>query len=197
MQNQSDLILNRLTAMLLLTALALIVFIPAVSAFAGRQAAPAGMVFCPLSRKFQPLNPPKNRENNPFSDICAGKETKEFLFYAIVSKISLSNIFVDGENGFDNLAFDYLAHGESALKNLPNVPHFPSENLYKKIGSTAVGSSSEDDLTVRLQPLRFFIRSLAARPPTALLPNFYTPEIIHRSDEVSRRIAPRAPPVRS
>ncbi len=182
--------------MLLLWALLTVVFAPALSS-AENGKAPTGMVYCPLSRKFQPTNPPEEkRKFKPFSTICASREIKDFLVQAIFIKNPFKRVSLD-ENKLDDLAFDFLAHGESALKELPNLPNIPSESLIKKIGSSLVINDNYNHQFVWKQPARYYSPALLARPPTAEITGIFENNLIHQSGELSRRIAPRAPPARS
>ncbi len=107
--------------MLLLWSLLLAAAVPSFIT-AETNKAPEGMVYCPLSRKFQPLNRPP--ESKLFEDICATAETKEFLLQELIVKNPLQRISFD-EKKLDQLAFDFLAHSESALRELPNFPTPP------------------------------------------------------------------------
>ena len=182
------------TAMLLLWALLAVVFAPSFSS-AQTIKAPTGMVYCPLSRKFQPINPPEEKkEFKPFKDICASRETKDFLVQEIFIKNPFRQISLD-ENKLDDLAFNFLTHGESALRELPNLPNLPSENLIRQIGSSLVINNTYDHQYVWKQAVQYYSPALFARPPTAAVTAIFTNDLVHQSDKLSRRIAPRAPPV--
>lgn len=181
-------------AMLLLWTL-LAVFAPAVSS-AQYGKAPEGMVYCPLSHKFQPINPPEKKTLKFFEDICASDARKDFLFREIIIKNPFRQISFD-ENKLDDLAFDFLAHGDSALKKLPDLPNLPFKYLRKQVGSGVVGGNDYNRHFVRQQDVQFDLPTSCARPPTGLISKFSTNKLIYQSDELSRRTAPRAPPVRS
>ena len=182
-----------MAAMFLLWTLLSVAAIPSFIA-AEANKAPEGMIYCPLSRKFQSLNPPK--ESKLFEDICAAAETKEFLIQEIIVRNSFRHISFD-QYKLEKLAFDFLAHGESALRELPNLPKIPSENLTRQIGSSPAVNNTYDQQFVRQQPVKFYSPKLLARPPTAAAAAVFTNDLVHQSDELSRRLAPRAPPVRS
>ncbi len=184
---------KRIAAMFILWTLLLIAAVPSFIA-AEANKAPEGMIYCPLSRKFQPLNPPK--ESKLFEDICATAETKEFLIHEIFVKNSFRRISFD-QYKLEKLAFDFLARGESALQELPNLPKIPSENLTRQIGSSPAVNNTYESQFVWNQPVRYFSPTILARPPTGAISVFYTNNLITQSDELSRRLAPRAPPVRS
>ena len=187
---------KQVTAMLLLWALLTVVFVPYISS-AQTIKAPTGMVYCPLSRKFQPINPPEEKkEFKPFNDICASRETKDLLVREILVKNPFRQISFD-DNKLDDLAFNFLAHGESALGELPNTPNLPSDNLIKQIGSSLATNNTYDHQIVWKQPVQYCSPALLARPPTAAVTAVFTNDLIHQSGELSRRLAPRAPPVRS
>jgi hypothetical protein len=187
---------KQVTAMFLLWALLIVVFAPTFS-LAETNKAPTGMVYCPLSRRFQPINPPEEKkEFKPFGNICASNDTKDFLFREILIENPFRRISFD-ENKLDDLAFNFLAHGESALRELPNLPNLPSENLIKQIGSSLVINNTYDHQFVWKQPAQYYSPALLARPPTAAITAIFTSNLVHQSDELSRSVAPRAPPVRS
>lgn len=183
------------TTMLLLWALLIAVFVPSFSS-AQTIKAPEGMVYCPLSRKFQPIKPPEEKkEFKPFNDICARRETKDFLVREILIKNPSRQVALD-ENKLDDLAFDFLTRGESALRELQSFPNLPSENLIKQISSSIVINNTYDYQFVWKRPAQYYSPALLARPPTAAINAIFTSGLVHQSDELSRRIAPRAPPVR-
>jgi hypothetical protein len=154
---------------------------------------PEGMVYCPLSKRFQPVNPPLQRKE-PFSGICAGSKTKVFLFREIFINNIFKKVSLD-EGELDRLAFDFLAHGKSAFEKLPNLPNSPSENLIRPIsaGASSAGSSFSKN-TIWKQTANIFALEFAARPPTVVESNTFSFNSIYQSKEISRRIAPRAPP---
>ena len=193
-QIRVTLIQKQVTAMLLLWALLIVVFVPSSSS-AEINKTPEGMVYCPLSRKFQPIKvPEEKKEFNLFNDICASRNTKDFLIQEILIKNSFRLISLD-DNKIDELAFNFLAHGESALRDLPNSPSLPSESLIRQIGSSLVINNTHDHQLVWKQLAKYYSPALLARPPTAEVTAFFTNDLVHQSDELSRRIAPRAPPV--
>ena len=187
---------QQLTAILLLWVMLTVVFVPSFFP-AETNKTPEGMVYCPLSKKFQPINPPKEKKQfKPFGDICASDGTKEFLFRKIIIENPFRRISLD-ENKLTDLAFDFLAHGESALKDLPNTPNLPSENLIRQIGAITVVNNTYDYQFVWKQPVQYYSSELLARPPTAAITAIFTNDLVYQSDEISRHLAPRAPPVRS
>jgi hypothetical protein len=185
---------KRLIAGLVFWALLLTVF--PVSFFpAERLELPDGMVYCSLSKKLQPTKPPETgKKQKPFDDLCASGKTKEYLFREIVLRTPW-RVFTLDAGGMENLIFDYLAHGKSALEKLPTAPHAPSENLTKQLASSvAAGSRVEHKFVWKVSSI-IFLPALAARPPTNQENLFSPASLTCRSAELSRRIAPRAPPL--
>ena len=187
---------QQLTAILLLWVMLTVVFLPSIFS-AETNKTPEGMVYCPLSKKFQPINPPKEKKKfKPFGDICASDDTKEFLFRKIIIENPFRRISLD-ENKLTDLALDFLARGESALKHLPNLPNLPSENLIRQIGAIIFVNNNYEHHFDLIKPAQFSSSKQLARPPTALIHILSINNSVHQSAELSRRIAPRAPPVRS
>ncbi|HEY8559688.1 MAG TPA: hypothetical protein VIL74_04735 [Pyrinomonadaceae bacterium] len=193
-ENRRFSIRKRSVAVLLLWALLSAVF--PVSIFsASQERSPDGAVYCPLAKKLQPREAAeKKKATEPFDALCASPKTKDRLFQELVLK-NPWRIFTLDAKGFDNLVFDYLAGGKAALEKLPAAPGAPLERSVKQAASTvAVGSRGEQKLVWK----RFaacFLPTLAARPPTASESFFPPPHSIYRSAALSRRIAPRAPPL--
>ena len=182
---------GRITALLLLSALLLAVFAPNL-AYAVK--VPEGMVYCPLSKRFQPILPsPEIKNKEPFIDICASPARKHFL----IDEIVINNPFSFSLNikRLDDLAFDLLAHGKSALKILPEAPKLPIPTIFKKVISNVVTNNRYDHKIIWNTEFQYSSPTLLARPPTATEPLSFAFNSIVQSPEVSRHLAPRAPPL--
>ncbi len=179
--------------MILLWALLTAVFAPT---FAYAAQAPERMVYCPLSKKFQPVRPPEEKKKiKPFDNICASLAKKDFLVQEIIIKNPFR--FSLDVNRLDNLAFDFLAHGKSALKALPDAPNFPSPKISKQIASSVATGNNYEHKIFWSNAFQYSSPTLLARPPTAAASAPFALNSIHQSPEISRHLAPRAPPVRS
>lgn len=193
-QIQVFLVRKRITATFILWALLIVAFAPALSSAETNQA-PEGMVYCPLTHTFQPVNPTEEKKKfKPFNEICASIQTKSSLFQEFFIKNPFKQILRD-DNKLEALAFDFLKYGKSIFEELPNLPNLPSNNYIKKNGLIIVVSNTYKQQLSREQSFRYHSPKLLARPPTALITHFYTNNSIYQSDELSRRLAPRAPPL--
>jgi len=134
---------KQVIAGLLLCALVLAVF-PVSFYPAESKSIPEGMVYCPLSEKLQPIKPPETKkEKKPFDALCANRKTKNFLFQEIVLKTPW-RVFTLDVKGFENLVFDYLAHGKAALEKLPYTPKAPFNTQVERFASSAVPNNRGD-----------------------------------------------------
>lgn len=181
--------------MLLSWALLVIAFAPSIFP-AKTSESPEGMVFCPLTHKFQPIKPPQEEEKEfkPFNEICTGSEKKELLFREFFIKNTLKQIPLD-EHRLNDLAIDFLKHGKSVLRSLPSLPNSPSEHLIRRIGSFAVVSNTQQQQLIRKQTFHYQSPVLLARPTALLVLRTSTNNPVYQSAELSRRLAPRAPPL--
>lgn len=182
---------KRLTTTVLLSVLLCAALSPFFSVVEMIEQTSEGLVYCPLSKKFQPINPPQARKQ-PFGNICASEKTKDFLVREIFIK-NLSKRMSLEESSLDKLAFDFLAHGKSALENLPSLPDLPSENIANQINSNTAYNNYEYKFVWK-QSAKIFSPELAPRPPTVQKKSFFARRPIYQTDELSDYIAPRAPP---
>lgn len=132
---------KRLLTALILWAL-LIAVLPLSFFSAVKEQTPFGMVYCPLSRKPQPIEPLETKKRQkPFDALCASTKTKEYLYREIFLKTPWRVFTLDAKS-VERLIFDYIAHGKTALDKLPGrVPPAPSENLIKQIASSTVAGN--------------------------------------------------------
>lgn len=183
---------SRLTAMLLLWILAITFFAPAHSPARGK--APGGMVYCPLSKKFQPVNPPEEKlKQKPFKNLCASTETKALLIQEIFVKNLFNKIPTD-QHALDTLAFNFLEQGKAVLEERPGLPDSPSENSVRQFHSGMVVNNNQEYKFVWKQIAKTLSLAIAARPPTSEETFLFTFNSIYKSAQLSRCISPRAPP---
>lgn len=161
--------------------------------FAPAKFAAAEMVYCPLTRKLQPVNPPKIAAPlYSLNEICASEFEKSNFALAIIkiAKLKFSNI---SQKDFENLAFDFWRTGKSALDALPNSPHLPEELMTKNFFSPLnAGSDYENNFCWTTTEI--FTFQLNPRPPTNRNSLAYEFDSARKIIQISRRIAPRAPP---
>jgi hypothetical protein len=192
--NPKNSVWKQLIACLLLWTLLTAVFPTAFSA--QKLSTPEGLVYCPLSKKLQPINlPKKKKETEPFDELCASKRTKDFLYQEIVLKTPW-RVFTLDANGYEKLAFDYLANGKAALYKLPFTPNAPFKALVERVTPGVVSNNhGEHRLVLKNAVAGAFSPNLKPRPPTGeiIFPSFVSQT--YRSAPLSRRLAPRAPPL--
>ncbi|HEX8369667.1 MAG TPA: hypothetical protein VF604_14070 [Pyrinomonadaceae bacterium] len=179
---------------LLLAALLFVAF-PAASFSADRKQAREGLVYCPLSRKLQPIRSLEvKKERKAFDYLCASTKTKDYLFQEIVLK-NPWRVFTLNAASIENLVFEYLSYGEAALEGFPEVPKAPFENLSKRVFSTVAVNNRSEHKLVWKNLAALASPNLSPRPPTNSESPSFSAKPIYQSPEISRRMAPRAPPL--
>ncbi len=154
---------------------------------------PAEMVYCPLTKKLQPINPPSVSNAFSLNEICATDAEKIRLTSAIVKNLKLQFTNFTANN-FEDLAFDFWQKGKTAFDSLPNAPNLPEKLTVKNFFSP---TNSGDNFSFKIvwKTTEKFAFQAQPRPPTAIdFPEFNF-EIVPKLKRISRRIAPRAPPV--
>lgn len=156
----------------------------------------AEMVYCPLTKKFQPVNPPKENSNKTLDAFCASNSQKD-RFSLEISKQIHSDLSSLSEKQFEKIVFDYFQNGKSAFGNLPKLPEFPHENLAKNSNfAVNAGKNKENQFVWKLQNENFSFAQ-NPRPPDLAPKGVFAVQIIRNLDEISRNINPRSPPVLS
>ena len=81
-----------------------------------------GTVYCPLTKKLQPVHPPKKSAGDiSINDFCANdKEKSEFIKVLLNSE----NLFLINETQFENLAFNYFQTGKTAFQTSSELAGF-------------------------------------------------------------------------
>lgn len=152
------------------------------------------MVYCPLTKQLQPVHAADlNRTKNEFDEICLTNKQKNDFSAAILKKINFG-FSVSKEKPFEEIVFDFLKNGKSALDSLPNIPNLPEKRLTKNSLSTPLSNNSnEAQLVWKLQNEDFLLPQ-NPRPPTIVSTANFESKNLFKSEKISRRIAPRAPP---
>ena len=165
-----------------------------VAIFAETPLAPAEMVYCPLTKKLQPVKAAKKAARpNPLGEICADETTKK----AFADELFAQNLLrtnAPHEEQFEKLVFDFFQKGKTAFADLPRLPDAPRKNSLKTF--SAVTGFGKTDETQFLGKSTFddFSPSQKPRPPTPAAVNLFESRNFRELREISRRIAPRAPP---
>lgn len=178
--------------MLLLAALSIVFPVSLISAENAR--ASAGTAYCSLSKKFQPIKAaPKKLEQEPFEYLCAGKGTKDFLFQEIILKNPFRVFSLDAA-GLENLAFDVLAHGKTAIGKLPRLPRAPFQSLTGQIFSGVFNNHQSEYKLAWKNVVETFLSIRLKCAPSAES-KFSATNPFHQATELARLRAPRAPPL--
>ncbi len=152
------------------------------------------MVYCPLTKKLQPVKPSKEIfRKNPFDEICASDDAKLLFSLEISAQTNFKFMSPDAQN-FENLIFDYFQKGKSVFDNVPNLPNFPNKNLTKNFSSFAgFGSNYQKQFVWKLSGENFSFAQ-NPRPPNEIKTVSFGILLTYNLDKISRKIAPRAPP---
>jgi hypothetical protein len=155
---------------------------------------PAEIVYCPLTKKLQPVKVQKKEVwQNPLENICADEMEKTSFSDELFSKNLLKTNSLD-EKQFENLAFDFFQKGNAAFANLPQFPDFPHKNSVKNFSVTLGFGKTNETQFVWKSPTEKYNFALNPRPPNSVSANLFEPRISRELEKISRRIAPRAPP---
>lgn len=147
-------------------------------------------VYCPLTKKLQPVNPPKKNLLNP---ICASDDQKDRFALEIFKEIN-SGFTSLNEKQFEKIVFDYFQNGKSAFGSLPKTPEFPHKNLAKNFDFGAnAGNKKKQQFVPKIQNENFsFARN--PRPPDLFESVEFEIQIVRALEEISQNIKPRSPP---
>ncbi|HQU81599.1 MAG TPA: hypothetical protein PKY59_00645 [Pyrinomonadaceae bacterium] len=154
----------------------------------------AEMVYCPLTKRLQPVHAADLKQNE-FDGICLTDKQKSDFSSAILTKISFGFSF-SNKQSVEEIVFDYLNNGKSALDALPNLPNLPEKTLAKKSFSL-IGFGNNFEHQVILKSEENFSFKLKARPPTKTVSVRFEYDSLKDLATISRNINPRSPPVLS
>lgn len=162
--------------------------------FADSPPRPAETVYCPLTKKLQPVKAQKKElRKNPLEEVCADEKDKNSFAGELFGKNLLRTNFLD-EKQFETIVFDFFQKGRAAFANLPRLPDSPRRNSVKTFFAV-IGFGKTDDARFvwALQPEKFHFAA-NPRPPNAAAANLFESRNFHKSEKISRNISPRAPP---
>ena len=149
-------------------------------------------VYCPLTKKLQPVHPLKRSvQRKSLDGFCATDDRKIQFEQAL---LETQNLVSYGKISFETLAFDFFQKGKSAFKNLPNHPEFPRQNLAKSQYSIIGAGNFEKQTSlaeIKNPNLDF---SQNPRPPTFQTAVKFDFQIAQDLEKISRNINPRSPP---
>lgn len=162
--------------------------------FADSPRRPAETVYCPLTKKLQPVKAQKKElRKNPLEEVCADEKDKKSLAGELFGRNLPRTNFLD-EKQFENVVFDFFQKGRAAFANLPQFPDSPRKHSIKTF-SAAIGFSKTDEMRfVRTLQAENFNFASNPRPPNAAPVNLFESQNFHASEIISRQISPRAPP---
>jgi hypothetical protein len=156
---------------------------------------PAETVYCPLTRKLQPVKATKKEvRQNPLAEICADERDKKSFADELFRQNRLKTNFAD-EKHFEDLVFDFFQKGKSAFAGLPQFPDSPQKDSVKvSYVALSFGKISETKVVWK-SPTENLSFAQNPRPPNPVSANFFESQNSPSLEIISRRIAPRAPPV--
>jgi hypothetical protein len=162
-----------------------------VTAWPKADSAPIGTVYCPLTRKFQPVKAPRTRFK---ATICASSE-RTHEFEAALAAFGLARSISSDANHLEDLVFDFFENGVSAVLYAPFRLPIPKHDTRKSEDSALLtgnpSRTDEDPLTVT--DANFYCDSEAVDSPETTVTSERSQSFF--STIIDRRRAPRAPPV--
>lgn len=161
-------------------------------AFAATLKSSPATVYCPLTKKLQPVKIPQARPN-PLGEICANEKDKQ-LFTNEFFGVNRSKINFLSETQFENLVFDFFRKGESAFAGLPSLPDSPHQkSIVKSFLIYAFGKINEYHFAFKTNDANFSFAQ-NPRPPNSRNSAKLDFQIARELRKISRRINPRSPP---
>lgn len=154
----------------------------------------AEMVYCPLTKKLQPVKAARKEfGRNPLEEVCADQKNKQSFLDEFFGKNLLRANLLDDKQ-FEQLVFDFFQKGKSAFVNLPQSPNSPRRNSIKAF-SAIIGFGKTDEVRFvwKLQPENFNFAA-RPRPPNSEPASLFKSPNFHALEKISRQISPRAPP---
>lgn len=157
--------------------------------------APAELVYCPLTKRLQPVKaPPKNFRKNSLDDICAGKDTKNSFLNEIFSSRNLAAVNHLNDQEFEDLVLAFSRIGKAAFQNLPPPPDLPRQSALKASFAVAGFSRTGESKCIWKPNAASFSFAENPRPPTPAAASYFEPRNRRELETASRPGAPRAPP---
>ncbi len=168
-----------------------------VALFAEPPNIPADKVYCPLTKRLQPVKVsnkevPQNPQN-PLGEICADEKEKK-LFADELFRQNLLKINALDEDKFENLVFDYFQKGSAAFADFSQSPDSPHKNSVKNLSVSIAFSKTDETRFVWKTSAEKKSFAQNSRPPNSLTISLFEPQTFIKLEKISRRISPRAPP---
>jgi hypothetical protein len=154
----------------------------------------AEKVYCPLTKKLQPVKVQKKESRqNPLENICADEEDKKSFSIELFNGKLLKTNSLD-EKQFENLVFDFFQKGKAAFADLPQFPDSPQKDSVKTFSVAIVFSKTDETQFVWKLQNEDFPFDQNPRPPNSVSADLFEPQNFQTLEQYSRQIAPRAPP---
>lgn len=150
------------------------------------------MVYCPLTKKFQPVHSPKKSVRTiSLKDFCAAdREKTEFAQAFLANPVAVSF----AETQMENLALDFFQSGKIAVKKLPNLPHEPNQYSAKTFNPLTGTGNFDKQFSFLKTKIERFDFSQNPRPPTFSVSVKFDFQIVRVLEKISQNINPRSPP---
>jgi hypothetical protein len=153
----------------------------------------AETVFCPLTKKLQPVKVQKKSRQNPLKNICADEEDKKSFSIELFNG-NLLKTNSRGEKQFENLVFDFFQKGKAAFADLPQFPDSPQKDSVKTFSVAIAFSKTAETQFVWKSQNEDFPFAQNPRPPNSVSADLFEHQNFQTLEQFSRQIAPRAPP---
>jgi hypothetical protein len=151
-------------------------------------------VYCPLTKKLQPVKAQKKEDwQNPLENICADEKEKKSFADELFRQNLLKTASLD-EKQFENLVFDFFQKGKAAFAGLPQFPDSPQKNSVKTFSAVIGFGKTDETQFVWKSNTDDFSFASNPRPPNCVSANLFKAQTSRKLEKISHRIAPRAPP---
>ena len=172
------------------------IFFNSFPAFGEKKSDSADLVFCPLQKIWVKKNSSVSRSEKPrnlLDGICSSEKEKQSFIFELTQNINFRQLTFAGKNG-ENLYFDFLQKGKKAFAEAAAPQNIPNREI-ANTGSIEKGTNSNFKKDFSRVKSGIFSLEQFARPPTFTENFSYSFIIFREMKTISRRIAPRAPPI--
>jgi hypothetical protein len=192
---RSDLFLRGLTQCLTAVVL-LCVYSGTLHLPGGNSGSFSDEVFCPLQKTWVKKNSAVTltaKQREPLKDICARDERKSDFLSEFIESLRFTRLRPTGEETA-KLFFAYFTDGRPALTGFVSSRNIPGPQFISSVRIEKSAKNAEFDLAKRTA--EFLVPAPSPRPATVVSEDDLTSQTVTELKNISRRIKPRAPPVR-
>lgn len=164
-------------------------------AFAHQSSKSSDLVFCPLQKTWVQKYIPPVKVKEPLGEICASDRQKDSFFFEMSERLPLLRFIQDSEQT-EKLFFNYTEKGKRAFAGILPPENLPESQL-AKLASTGKIAGNNYKTNFDRDKSEAFVLAQRPRPPTIQNVASFETTTFRELKTISRRIQPRAPPVRS